>query len=59
MAKKTRGKGQRASAGTVRNSGGSKRRSPTSNPHNASREEPSHFTDRRRKVRAKKAARGK
>ncbi len=59
MKSKTPRKGRRAAAGTARTSGGRKRRSPTSNPHNASREEPSHITDRRRKVRAKKSARGK
>lgn len=56
MAKVNKRGGQRSSMGSA---SGQKSRSPTANPHVASREEPSHVADNRRLVREKKAKRGK
>lgn len=55
MAKINKRGGQKKSTGSA---SGQKSRSPTSNPHGASREEPSHVTEKRRSVREKKAKRG-
>ena len=55
MAKTNSRGGQKKTRGSA---SGQKRRSPTSNPHGASREEPSHVTEKRRSVREKKVKRG-
>lgn len=56
MAQIKSGKGQKKSKGSA---SGQKSRSPTSNPHNASREEPSHVVEKRRTVREQKAKRAR
>ena len=56
MAKSNKQGGQRKSMGSA---SGQKSRSPTANPHVASREEPSHIADRRRTAREKKAKRAR